>query len=180
MRSKPILSIAAFIIAFGFSAFLASLFLPEPVQSNYVGTRSTSCFKSNYQSQTAIEISYLLRQDINNGRKRDRNLRRIDVVAQTPFGKENYDEFASIIEQYVGASNSLESNDLPPDFQQAWNDHIKVWRDYSEFLNEIKDTSNNAVSNEKMQRLDAKYSKEINETWFEVLRVAREYDAEIY
>ncbi|HQU85843.1 MAG TPA: hypothetical protein PKY59_22085 [Pyrinomonadaceae bacterium] len=184
MRSKTILSAAAFIATFVFSAFLASLFLPETVQPNYVysdyNSRSTSCFKKRFQSQNAVEISSLLRQDINNGRKRDRNLIRIDVTANTPFGEDNYDEYAAIIEQYSGESKSLETDELPSDFDQAWNAHMKAWRDYTEFLNEMKDPSNTDVSIEKLKRIDAKYGKEINDTWYRVLRIARSYDAEIY
>lgn len=182
MRSKTILSVAAFIIAFGFSVFLASLFMTTPTQTIFVssdyGTRPTSCFRQRYQSPEAREISALLRQDISNGRERDRNLYQLKVGARTPFGEENFDDFADVMEHYVESSSGLNANDLPPDFQAAWEKHMTVWQDYSNFLNNMKDIDVN--SSEGILRLDNKYSNEINATWYEVLRVGKRYGASTY
>lgn len=184
MRSKTILSIVAFIAAFGFSAAFASLFITQSAQTSYVisdfGSQKTSCF-SRYQSQTAREISSLLRQDVSNGRERDRNLREFMDDWRTPFGESNFDEFTVVMQEYVDSSSSLDAGDLPSDFQNAWNEHINAWRDYSEFLNNVQDSSQSArFSNEKLMRLDSKYTDEINATWYEVLRVGNKYGARAY
>lgn len=180
MRSKTILSIAAFIAAFGFSVFLASLFMTKPIQpiflSSDYGSRSTSCFRDRFQSGEARSISAFLRQDISNGRERDRNIYQLRVGTRTPFGEAEFDDYANIIEQYVKEANNLETSDLPRDFQEKWEKHLNVWQDYAEFLNELKDEE--VKSSERILRQDSQFNKEIDATWYEVIRVGKTYGAQ--
>lgn len=181
MRSKTILSIAAFIVAFGFSVFLASLFMTKPIQpifvSNDYGSRPTSCFKDRFQSEEARSIAALLRQDISNGRERDRNLYQSKIGARTPFNQPEFEDYAIIINQYVKSSSKLDASEMPQDFQIAWETHIKVWQDYAEFLNETKEITN---ISEQTLRIESNFNKDIDSTWYKVLRVGRSYGANAY
>lgn len=182
MRSKTILSIVAFIVAFGFSVFLASFFITKPIQpiflSSDYGSRSTSCFKERFMSSEARSISAFLRQDISNGRERDRNIYQLKVGARTPFGENTFDEYTVIVDQYVDDADKLDTNDLPQDFQEKWEKHLKAWQDYAEFLNDLK--GENVKSSERILRSDSQFNKEIDATWYEVLRVAKTYGAQTY
>ncbi|MCD9187753.1 MAG: hypothetical protein LUM44_15135 [Pyrinomonadaceae bacterium] len=179
MRSKTILSIAAFIVAFGFSVFLASLFMTKPLQTVFVssdyGSRPTSCFKERFMSREARSISAFLRQDISNGRERDRDIYKLRVGTRTPFGETAFDDYAVIIDEYVNEANNLNANDLPQDFQEKWEKHLKAWQDYAEFLNDLK--GENVKSSERILRQDGQFNKEIDATWYEVLRVGKTYGA---
>lgn len=185
MRSKIILSAAAFIVAFGFSVFLASLFISTPAVSFVTvsdhGVPNSSCLKQRYQSETALSISSLLRQDTNNGRERDRELRRVLTDRRVPFGEPNFNDYAEIVDEYVNTSESLGTSGLPVDFHNAWDEHLKAWRDYRDFLNEMKDFDRMSNSStEKLERLENKYSTEIDQTWYKVLRVGRNHGAETH
>lgn len=179
MRSKTILSIVAFIAAFGFSVFLASLFITKPLQPIFIssdyGSRPTSCFRERFQSSEARAISAFLRQDISNGRERDRDIYQLRVGTRTPFGEAEFDEYTVIVDEYVNEANNLNANDLPQDFQEKWEKHLKAWQDYAEFLNDLK--GENVKSSERILRQDSQFNKEIDATWYEVLRVGKTYGA---
>ncbi len=161
MKAKNILSIAAFFTAFAVSAALASLFLP----ANTTNYRATSCFTNH--SKSADAISELIRQDVSNGNQRDRKIYR---------DKEN---IPLVIEDYVNASNSLNASELPRDFQIAWRKHMKAWHDYSNFLNNIESSRYEDSGVESFAGLEAGYMVEIDETWYEVLRVARNHGSHV-
>jgi predicted N-acyltransferase len=83
--------------------------------------------------------------------------------------------------QYADKSGSMEADGLPQDFQIAWREHMKAWRDYADFLNEMKNSSaRKMLSEEKLDALETKHSAEITNTWQEVLRIGRNYGAEVY
>jgi hypothetical protein len=184
MRSKTFLSIAAFIVAFAFSTAFASLFIDKSATlSNSdippsVNRRSTSCFKNR---STALKIEVLIKQDVNNGRERGKKLYRLDRDFRPPFESAAFPDYADAVTEYVDASSSMYSADLPRDFQAAWDKHMKAWRDYSDFLNEKKDSpQRQEVGNETLSFLENQYSADINSTWYEVLRVGRSYGANVY
>lgn len=171
MRSKTILSIAAFIIAFGFSVFLASVFITKPLYESGL----TSHFGNNFQSAEARSISALLRQDVSKGRERDRNLYQLKVGVCTPYGQPEFENYVVIIDEYVNFSSNLDATGLPYDFRDAWERHMKVWQDYAEFLNDSRDLD--VDSSERILRIENKYNKEIDATWYEVVRIGRKYGA---
>lgn len=177
MRSKNILSIAAFITAFAFSAAFAGLFITKqtiPTQ-NYViadyGAKRTSCWKSKH-NLTADKIETFLRRDIGNGRERDRK------AYQTSEDSRSFAQYAEAMEEYTVSANDLNESELPKDFQIAWREHVNAWNEYSEFL---KNSGKAGTSNiEHFNRAHDRYDDEITATWNEVLRVARAYDADAY
>jgi len=185
MRSKTILSAAAFTLAFALSAAFASLFITKTqTASDYFqvnGHKSTSCFKDHSKSVTADKISALIREDRNNGRERDRKTYRGAEDVHPLFTSSGFSVYAEAVEQYVDESSSMRTNDLPSDFQVEWREHMKAWRDYSDFLNRMKKSSNrNAFSEEELENTDDFHSREITRTWHLVLQSGRSYSANVY
>ncbi len=183
MRSKTILSIAAFTVAFVISAAFASLFISKSEQqSNFVitpsyNTKKTSCFKNRgNRNYVADKIETVIKQDISHGRERGQKLYQIDEDFLAPSASSSFSEYAESVSEYVGSSENLSVEDTPRDFQKAWRKHMKAWRDYSDFL-QLSDNKNNI---EDFDRADSRYGAEINSTWYEVLRVGRNYGAELY
>jgi len=183
MRSKTILSIAAFIVAFVFSTAFASLFISK---SAYVplsyNTKKTSCFKNHGSNNyVAGKIETILKQDMSNGRERGRKLYQIDEDYRPPFVSSSFPDYSEAVSEYVGSSENLSVEDTPRDFQLAWRKHMKAWRDYADFLDKIKHSSARAkLSETEATELESGYSADINSTWFEVLSVRKSYGAEIY
>lgn len=189
MRSKTIFSIVAFIAAFGFSTVLASLFLPIPqplpvdysVSSYELSSRPTSCWKSRRSSATADRIADFIAADHRNGADSER--------AEYYYGR-NYSQkapgsafvgYARAVEQYVDDSSSMNAENMPSDFQDAWREHMKAWRDFSNFLNRVKNSNNRAnLSSDDAEAIDDFHSREITRTWQEVLRIGRSYGANVY
>ena len=183
MRSKNILSIAAFIIAFAFSAAFASLFIttPMPATQNYVvtghGAGRTSCWKNSRSNATAGKIEDFLRRDVSNGNARDRKSYRLGKNFDSPLNA-SFPRYNAIIEEYAGTMTDLDESQLPQDFQNAWREHVSAWSDYSEFLNNSAKAG--ATNVEHFDRARNRYDDEISSTWYEVLRVGRAYGADTY
>jgi hypothetical protein len=152
MRIKTIISTAAFVIAFIFSTAFANLFVT-----------------------TADKISAFIIQDENNGR----------YVSEKTYvlGRNrnaSISDYAEIIEEYVDDANDMDANDLPADFQLAWSEHTKAWREYSYFLNKTaRPLYNDDLSPKELQKLDDFHNRKISKTWDEVLRVGSRYGAYI-
>ncbi len=183
MRSKTILSVAAFIIAFVFSAAFASLFAAQSatltegvVVPNYTQSH-TSCFK-NRGNYTADKIEVLLKQDDRNGRTLDRKLFQIDKGYRSPFASSSFTRYAAGVSEYASESGSLNADGLPQEFQIVWQEYMEAWQDYADFLSEMRDDSvRGNLSSESLGKLDKAFNAEIERTWKEVLRVSDEYGA---
>lgn len=187
MRSKTILSIAAFIVAFAFSTAFAGLFIDKseyqsvltvPVVS-YNERQPTSCFKKRGR-YTADKIEVFISQDVSNGRERDRQLYEIDRDYRPSFMSKSFSDYSDTINEYVDESNALDETALPQEFQDAWRAHLKAWRDYANFLKAMKTPSGSENLNDKsVYELEHHFNAEINSTWYEVLRVGKTYGAEV-
>jgi hypothetical protein len=171
MRSKDIISIIAFITAFGFSAAFASLFIDESQTASFKNYESRSLRTSNCRvsDKTCTDIIALLVQDIRNGEQR-----------RTRFDYSLGDNAnvsvrrARTVAGYSQASSSMEDSHLPSDFRAAWREHMKAWRDYSEFLTEVSRTK---IDESEFERLEERYIYDINRTWATVLKIGRSYGA---
>jgi hypothetical protein len=162
MGIKSIISIIAFVASFFLSSSLALLLNGgKPASYPRLEARGASCNKG-----AARRISNLLRQDIANGRTRQAAFADSDEDATT----------AEPVENYVSASENLDTAGLPEDFQRAWRAHMRAWRVHADYLNRFKDKE----MSDSERRIYDQQSEEINETWYEVLRVARNYGADIY
>ncbi len=169
MRIKTILSIAVFIFAFGFSTALANLFITE----NTSNLASFLKYKSSTPSADAI--SALIREDVRNGRKLDRMFYGSYENPRLPSA-----EFAAAVEEYVNDSSSIKASHLPIDFQTTWREHMRAWREYSEFLNRTSNSLNpDNLSGEALENFEKLHSRDINHTWREVLQIGIEYGADV-
>jgi hypothetical protein len=81
---------------------------------------------------------------------------------------------AETTEELVDKMEFAEVDNFPADFQKAWEDHTNAWRNYSEYLNDIRDAETTA-SKVALKKYDA----EITRTYLILLKVGRSYDANI-
>ncbi len=184
MRSKTILSTVAFIVAFAASAAFANLFITKTqTVSEYVlvsNYRSTSCFTHRNNSTVPNKISALIREDKNNGLKRGKPYR-VGEDVRPPFTNSGFPHYAEAVEQYIDDSSRMKVSDLPSDFETEWREHMKAWREYSEFLNRMKDSPNpRGWTNEELEEVDDFHSREIDRTWQVVLQTGANYGADVY
>lgn len=184
MRIKNILSVVAFIAAFAFSAAFASLFITKtqtttvyfPVNNN----KPTSCFKFKNNAATAAKISALIRQDKLNGLESEQAFYGDDIDIFSSSANSAISGYSTAVEQYIGASSSMKASDLPGDFQVAWRAHLKAWRDYSEFLSRMKNTSfRESLNADEFDEIEKLHSREISRTYEEVLQIGAIYGADV-
>ena len=161
MRIKNVLSIVAFVAAFGLSTAFASLFISP-------------------NTAAAEAITDFILQDYVNGDIRDEKIYDLHINNPSDINSVAFADYAEATEGYVDDSSSMDANDLPRDFQKAWQAHMKAWRNYSVFLNESADISGRtACSLRKFKSNENSLNREINRTWYEVLRVGRSYGADV-
>jgi len=154
---KFITGIVAFTLTFIFSVALVGFpkadFLPFEIRGN---------------NQTARNIASLIQRDVRNG---DERFDKIDFRAERSA---YFVEYAKAVNEYVDKSESMNDADLPTDFQTAWREHMKAWRDYANFLNKCETKK---MDDSDFAQLDKNYNREISVTWQEVLQIGREYGA---
>jgi hypothetical protein len=143
MNTKHITALVTFALTFAVSVTVAGF------------------FQVKVNGSTATKITQVLTQDIQNGSTRGY------------YYKESISEIALKTQDYVDASQSIETEGLPDDFQAAWNRHMRAWRNHSNFLNSLDYVDSNAVERDNYN------TNEINRTWWEVLRIARKHGAKI-
>ena len=172
MTSKQILSIFAFITAFVLSSAFAWLFIDKSQTNSSFTTFKVRNAGCQQDTGTKRSIERLLQQDISNGRER---LWRAND-SHHPSAKTPFERYAEAVEHYADDSGSMRYSHLPRDFQIRWNEHMRAWRDYSNYLN----SSRNSSSEDRKYYQDRnEYLVDINSTWYSVLRVGRKYCAEV-
>lgn len=156
---KYITAVVSFAVTFGLSVLLIGV--PER-------SFSFQPFEIQADNETAVQISFLLQQDDDNGREMEASYR-------MPLASL---EFSQATNQYVSQSEAIDDTQLPADFRLVWQAHIKAWRTHADFLRR------NSLSNQPMSRCEFsrtynKQNQEITRTWRNVLEVAEEYGADI-
>lgn len=141
-------ALIAFVATFIFSAGLVRIIFPAPVVK-YV-------YMEQSPRRSASEIESFLLRDVRNG-----ELREVDRYS------ENH---ANAVMDYWKTSSSMDAAAFPQDFQNAWRLHMNAWGNYAEYLQNKKE-SNNGYS----CSLEKRYNEDINRTWEDVLRIARNY-----
>ncbi len=157
---KFITGIVAFTLTFIFSVALVGFpkvdFLPFEIQSS---------------NQTQRNIYKLLQQDVGNGVERDIKFDKIDFRTERSA---YFEDYITVVNEYVDKSEIINDANLPADFQSAWREHMQAWRDYVNFLNKCETRK---MDDSDFAQLDKNYNQEISVTWEEVLQVGREYGA---
>ncbi len=169
MRSKHIAALITFFATFAFSAFIALLFAaPKIYQIPPVKTYDSRCSK-----RLGVKIRGFLDQDKRNGFERryyefsDEGV----VVSRSSVAEE-----ADSITAYYSKSGSMNASDFPSDFQAAWDDHMRAWSEYSDFMQRAK---NRRLTSENIYQNRDEYIDDINSTWYEVLDIGRKYGADL-
>lgn len=178
MRFKTILSIIAFIAAFGLSVLLIGV-----PQNNFY-----SKYKKTQDSRNARQnILILLRQDIDNGYLRNQKIKYLEQRSRYSNSGFDVSPYADATTEYVDASESIRLRGLPSDFRAAWGEHMRAWREHADFLNRQKEfgvkytIKGNEVVQNPLYRVDEDLYyhqvEQINSSWEEVLRIGRKYGA---
>jgi hypothetical protein len=164
MRSKHIAALITFFVTFAFSAFIALLFAAPkipyvpPVQNYEFKTYNNGCRKN-----TGDKIKLFLLRDKQNGVEKNE--------------AENTLAAKSIaVAKYADESGSMDASSLPSDFQAAWREHMRAWRNYADVLQERRDK---LVDADEYRLRSNEYLDDISSTWEEVLRIGREYGADL-
>jgi hypothetical protein len=66
----------------------------------------------------------------------------------------------------------MDTRNFPQDFQNAWRTHMQAWKNYADYLEEVKYNPSARKRNEGFV-----LNNEINRTWAEVLRIGRNHGA---
>lgn len=170
MRSKTIISILTFAVAFSFSAYFASFFLPEKVEESFYSY-------SNNSIQTDSEILSFLRQDIQNGVERGSANCRHKNSEQSNSFQSYVVRKAKAVKVYSDKSSNMNATQLPADFRVAWRKHMKAWRDYSNFLDKSAKSTN--LDSQDFRTTADDFIDEINLTWQDVLDIGESYDENV-
>ena len=172
MNTKHIIALVTFVVAFTGSAILVKLVRPayQPVRSAV----SRGCSVS-----TAQQITQLIEQDVANGEQRVSEVYYSRTDSNWVVENDSMEVYAFSTQNYVSSMDGLNYQNLPQDFQDAWLAHKEAWRNHSEFLNDLKDISGSEISDLKNLPTLKQGDKDIDRTWFEVLRIARKYNATI-
>lgn len=160
---KSIIASIAFTVTFGFSVVLVGLIFGFP-QTDRVYKQHESCH-INDQS----EIVSFLARDVRYGDLRDSDLRSFDSAADLPLV-----EYTEFINKYVAKSQAMDDEFLPKDFQYAWRNHMKAWRDYADFLSSLSSGTVDASSQDFVS-LEKEYNSEITRTWNLVLEIGENH-----
>lgn len=178
MKAISILKIAAFSIAFIFSAAFAGLFIDKSDFQTELRVPLNVGFADEtaplFDAVTVDKINRVLNKDAVNGSARTEKIRRISPDYAAPFAADSsFADFADTTARYAEQSGKIKQDGLPPEFKSAWREHMKAWRDYADFLQAMKISSvRNELGKADFDRFETEYSDEINRSWLEVLRAA--------
>ncbi len=171
-NTRFITAIIAFAGTFAVSVGLVWLLFGFPVKEvvNYS--------HHNCSQRHADAIYSHLQRDIGNGRERDEKSFRANNREENDESGYSVLFHASSVAEYADQSGSLDTSNLPQDFQIAWHKHMDAWRNYSEFLTDMKEVADDGkISQKNFEILQNRYTNEVDRTWYEVLRISRNYGA---
>lgn len=184
MKTKSILSIAAFSTAFILSAAFAALFVDKnDSQTEYFFPFKTETVVTTYETDeplgvdiaAAAKIDSLLQKDDDNGFALTAKIYALtNADGRLPLASTNvFVSYADATAAYAAASGKLDQDGLPPEFKAAWSRHMKAWRNYSVFLAAMKNPSvRKDLEKNDFDDLDNEFNEEIRASWVNVLQIA--------
>jgi hypothetical protein len=188
MRSKNILSIAAFIVAFAFSTAFAGLFVAKseyqsvltvPVVS-YSERQPTSCFKKRGR-YTAEKIEVFISQDNSIGSEHQQINARIARQELPLLKSPLFAEYKNSVAEYVEASSSMDETQCRTNFKLHGALTPKRGAIFPTFLDSMKSGAvRGDLSDNDAYEMEKHFSTEIAVTYNEVLRVGRNHGAQVY
>jgi hypothetical protein len=171
-NTKFITAIVAFVATFIFSAGLVRIIFPAPVVQYVYVTRP------QYVEGDTNAIENFIRQDNFNGDVSNR----IGQKSGFELNPSNlyFGEYADSVADYVKISANMNVSQFPTNFQNAWREHQNAWRNYAEFLADMKTSPGRKnISLAEFNGADKRYGVEISQTYKEVIRIGRSYGADI-
>jgi len=150
-----------FSITFGISFSLVGLLFGFPSLSQE--------FRSSFEPSSKSAIKRVIESDIRFGEKRRQAERRVVFKSKYCKGYDGDSKYAQVVDKYASASSKINVSKTPSDFRYAWNKHMKTWQ--------VHAASAQAKANGDESALDN--TKEINESWAQVLRIADRYGVPI-
>ncbi len=172
-NSRTVYGLIAFAVAFVFSAGLVRILFPAPyvpvVQVAPLPVREYSCDRRKHpkKPKLASRLEQFIDQDKSNGDDRSTDLVDGNLVSAT---------WADSVSDYYETSSSMNTDAFPRDFVEAWNAHMKAWKNYSDYLELNRDRR---VDPDVFNAKQRAYNKEISKTWDVVIRLARENGADV-
>lgn len=123
-------------------------------------------------------VTSLLEQDIAFGHKRDDQIHSLYRRNNSSTSIYALTEYAAIVTEYVRKSESLDDTTLPQDFQFAWRNHMKAWREHANFLNQAEESFfSEDINRSEFFEVFWKQDREITNTWRMVEVFGRKYGA---
>ena len=166
MTTKILTAALAFFTTFGFSSLLMQFALNK--------TEPQTGIRWIYSKPTNKQVLRFLERDIRNGEERIGRLSHSEWQYTPPFSRTSLEEYREAVSKYVNKSGSMDDSELPRDLQIAWRQHMKAWRDYSAFLNNLENLLVDESDKRIIRRLHNEKDARISATWFEVLEIAGE------
>ncbi len=168
---KFISGFTAFILTFVLSVSLVGLLFGFPK----VETSNQIFQLRSKNSVVKYKIASLLRRDVlRNGNARDQKIRSIEgYYSMSEAELYNNYVYRQAVNDYFIKSSSMNDSMLPDDFQYAWRKHMQAWQKQAAYLNAVADGNYSDYSGYSDN------TAEINETWFQVLRIAQRYGVNI-
>jgi hypothetical protein len=151
-NTRTVTALVAFVATFIFSAGLVRIIFPAPVVK-YVYTERPRTFE-----RSSNDIETFLLRDIRNGESR--------------MDYKYTDDYSEAVMDYWKTSSNMDASRFPRDFQDSWREHMQAWRNYADYLAEVKKSSARRDCSEGRRLVS-----EINRTWEEVKSVGRTYGA---
>lgn len=173
---RTISGLIAFTLTFGLSAALVGLLfgLPQPT-----GFASAS-HNHEHNSVYAYKIKRLLKRDIGYGEIRNKRVFRLQRETGS-YASALYDPaYSEAINEYYNRSSSISDANLPEDFKYAWREHMNAWKKQAMYVRSLhRDGDHDVEFFDTDVRSYSDNTNEINETWYQVLRIADRYGVDI-
>jgi hypothetical protein len=169
---KIVLGIIAFTLTFGLSAGLVGLIFGFP-------QTTARSFTRNYEHSSVYKykIKRLLKRDVRNGIDRNQKVDKL-YAQEGSYSALYYNaEYREAINEYYEDSSSMNDSHLPEDFKYAWREHMNAWKKQAYYLNYLQDAP--LPDSTETIRNYSDNTNEINQTWFQVLRIAERYGVDV-
>lgn len=165
MNTRIIAAALAFFTTFGFSSLLMRFAYDQPEQQ----TR-----RWIYRKPVNKQVLRFLEKDIRNGQERFNRLSHYEWQYAPPFSQLSLAEYSDAVADYVAKSGGMDDSNLPADVQIVWRAHMKAWRDYSAFLNNLESLPSEETKVLDVRQMHREKDARITSTWFAVLEIAGE------
>ncbi|HNQ15069.1 MAG TPA: hypothetical protein PKM58_05865 [Pyrinomonadaceae bacterium] len=173
-NSRTVYGLIAFAVAFVFSAGLVRILFPAPYDPAAlavapVQVRESYCDRRRHpkKPKLAMRLEEFIEQDKANGDDRSTDLIDGNMVSAT---------YTDSVREYYDTSSSMNTDAFPREFVAAWNEHMRAWKNYADYLDLNRERR---VDTEVFSSKQRKYNEEISRTWGIVIRLARENGAEV-